>query len=190
MFRGLNNARLILFCMHVFTTALRLLTVDFALTRQQNPTNCARDVTPAGGTSRTFESGTKTCYWDGCSITYTFDFSSIAGQILSAKLSVEQSGDTNYPNEYTELSVGGSKVADCKTSTNEWDTAASCSNVDVKSHITSSKTLVVLVDATADVGPGGAGGPENTALAVRLTATIVDDSTSNSLYLFAFVFQP
>jgi hypothetical protein len=89
---------------------------------------------------------------------------------LSAKLSVEQSGDTGGSSEYTELSVGGSKVADCKTSTNDWATGASCSNVDVKSRITSSKTLVVLVDATSDVNANY--GPENTELAVRLTVTI------------------
>jgi hypothetical protein len=63
-------------------------------------------------------------------------------------LHAEQEGDLRWKKQYLTLKVEGSTIADCKTTTTNWDAAPACDSVDVSDYVTSSGNLTVMLQAT------------------------------------------
>ena len=87
-------------------------------------------------------------------VTFSIGSSWKAGSSCAAVLSVKQTGDLDTSSEYTELYAGGTKIAKCDQSTMGWATPSACTSVDVTKHVSSSGSLVVVLDASSEVDSG------------------------------------
>lgn len=90
------------------------------------------------------------CNSRGCAISHTFTIPGWSSG-KTALLTITQTGDLGSSDEYTTLYAGGNRLTDCKSGTASWKTPSQCSGVDVTRYVSSSGTLALKLDATADV---------------------------------------